>query len=111
MHYLFNTKVNKTLVVDYSKPILVPAGMDTLEQIGGPDSGNIYIYNLKAKSTFVGSYSQHSLGFRAWKDAWTEAFPNTEKGNIIITIAKITFLQRKKLIIVIWTTQLNIKSC
>jgi hypothetical protein len=52
------------VISDYAKPIYIPAGMDSLQNIG-------------ALQQQKGGSSQ-AFGIRAWKDQWSEAFPSKE---------------------------------
>jgi len=65
-HLAFKTPLSKSLSLDANKPIIVPYGLDSLEQIGGPD---------RARSKVGGSSTDQ------WREAFLCEFPseNEEK--------------------------------
>ncbi|PRP80543.1 cytoplasmic dynein 2 light intermediate chain 1-like [Planoprotostelium fungivorum] len=69
-YYLFHTRPTKTVSTEYTKPLMIPAGLDTVESIGQPPSDS-------SSSSLTGSQAG-SLGMRIWKEAWNETFPQME---------------------------------
>ena len=68
-HLLFGTLPSKTLQLDHNKPLLIPFGMDSLQQIGSPPS--------------TGRGTEH-FGknlFDSWRDAYLDHFPQTTGDN------------------------------
>lgn len=63
-HHLFGTTASKTLQTDHNKPLLVPAGLDSIQQIGSPPLTDKDIGRVQAKTPF-----------ELWKIAYTGYFP------------------------------------
>ncbi|XP_077997776.1 cytoplasmic dynein 2 light intermediate chain 1-like isoform X2 [Glandiceps talaboti] len=63
-HLVFNTAIGKTFSVDANKPIIVPAGNDSLQQIGPPPVPEGDIGKLTARNPM-----------ELWKQAFTAFFP------------------------------------
>lgn len=54
-------------MVDYSKPIMIPVGTDSLEQIGAPPGESHHAVS-------------QTIALRAWRDNWIQTFPMTDTG-------------------------------
>ena len=63
-HHLFGTGLNKTLQTEHSKPLMVPAGLDSLQQIGSPPLSEKDIGRIHAKNPI-----------ELWKHAFAGFFP------------------------------------
>ncbi|XP_070576564.1 cytoplasmic dynein 2 light intermediate chain 1-like [Ptychodera flava] len=63
-HLVFGTAAGKTISLDANKPIIVPAGNDSLQQIGPPPVSEGDIGKLTARSPL-----------ELWKQAYTSFFP------------------------------------
>lgn len=61
LHHLLGNRIQKAMVSDPNKPVVVVAGTDSLEQLGsGSDTGGV--------------------GLRVWIDTWKETFGQKEQG-------------------------------
>eukprot|EP00026_Physarum_polycephalum_P004817 Phypoly_transcript_04841.p1 GENE.Phypoly_transcript_04841~~Phypoly_transcript_04841.p1 ORF type:complete len:668 (+),score=149.10 Phypoly_transcript_04841:23-2026(+) len=60
-YYLFKTQHNRTPVIEYTKPVLVPAGTDNFEAIGRAP------------------YGPTKTGLAAWKSSFDQIFPPVEE--------------------------------
>ncbi|XP_052106134.1 cytoplasmic dynein 2 light intermediate chain 1-like [Mytilus californianus] len=69
-HNLFGTTANKTLQTDHNKPIMVPAGLDSLQQIGSPPLSEKDIGRISAKNPI-----------ELWKHAFAGFFPPESTSN------------------------------
>ncbi|XP_050406960.2 cytoplasmic dynein 2 light intermediate chain 1 [Patella vulgata] len=69
-HHLFETTASKTLQTDYNKPLQVPAGLDSLQQIGNPPLSEQDIGRVHAKNPM-----------ELWKVAFTGFFPQENTNN------------------------------
>lgn len=63
-HHLFATSLNKSLQTDPNKPLLVPAGLDSFQQIGSPPMAEKDLGRVHAKTPLD-----------LWKHAYTGHFP------------------------------------
>ncbi|XP_076464431.1 cytoplasmic dynein 2 light intermediate chain 1-like isoform X2 [Babylonia areolata] len=63
-HHLFGTTPSKTMQTEHNKPIFVPAGLDSIQQIGTPPISDKDIGRVQAKTPFD-----------LWKVAFTGYFP------------------------------------
>ncbi|XP_031552377.1 cytoplasmic dynein 2 light intermediate chain 1-like [Actinia tenebrosa] len=63
-HLLFHTSLSKSVSVDHNKPIIVPAGLDTLSQIGAPPVASEDLSRLQSRSPYD-----------LWKAAYATFFP------------------------------------
>ncbi|KAK7507064.1 hypothetical protein BaRGS_00001915 [Batillaria attramentaria] len=69
-HHLFGTTASKTMQTDHSKPLLIPAGLDSIQQIGSPPISDKDIGRVQAKTPF-----------ELWKVAYTGYFPQEKTNN------------------------------
>ncbi|XP_074653258.1 cytoplasmic dynein 2 light intermediate chain 1-like [Tubulanus polymorphus] len=69
-HLVFGTAASKTLQVDHNKPLMIPAGADSLQQIGSPPLPEGDLGRLNARSPLD-----------LWKHAFTSSFPQEESSN------------------------------
>ncbi|XP_064600600.1 cytoplasmic dynein 2 light intermediate chain 1-like isoform X2 [Liolophura sinensis] len=69
-HHLFGTSASKTLQTDHNKPLLVPAGQDSLQLIGTPPLADGDIGKISARSPV-----------ELWKHAYTSYFPQENINN------------------------------
>jgi len=67
--HVFGAKPVKALEMDYNKPLMIPAGMDTLERIGGPKG------SLKGSMEGMGYEEQ----LRAWRHSVVELAKPSEE--------------------------------
>ena len=67
-HYLFGSKLTKSIVVEYNKPVMIPAGVDILQYVPAPTN------------------TSNSSGIKGWKDAWAEMFTLNKETTTIDTI-------------------------
>lgn len=69
-HHLFGTTPSKTLQLEYNKPLMIPAGLDSLQQIGTPPIADKDIGRINAKRPLD-----------LWKHAFLGHFPQTDMNN------------------------------
>ncbi|KAL5009245.1 hypothetical protein ScPMuIL_014826 [Solemya velum] len=69
-HHLFGTAASKTLQTEHNKPLLVPTGLDSLQQIGTPPLSDKDIGRVHAKKPL-----------ELWKHAFTGHFPQENTNN------------------------------
>ncbi|CAH1792548.1 unnamed protein product [Owenia fusiformis] len=69
-HHLFATAASKTLQVEHTKPLLVPCGLDSLQQIGTPPVGDDDIGRVTARNPL-----------ELWKQAYCGHFPQENTNN------------------------------
>nr|WAW84856.1 cytoplasmic dynein 2 light intermediate chain [Halisarca dujardinii] len=65
-HYAFQTSASHTMSMDYTKPLIVPAGCDALGQIGVPPIQQGELSHISAKKPID-----------LWKQAYCSLFPQT----------------------------------
>ncbi|KXJ24004.1 Cytoplasmic dynein 2 light intermediate chain 1 [Exaiptasia diaphana] len=63
-HLLFHTSLSKSVSLEHSKPIIVPAGLDTLNQIGAPPVSSEDLGKLQSRSPYD-----------LWKASYATFFP------------------------------------
>ncbi|KAK7105021.1 cytoplasmic dynein 2 light intermediate chain 1-like isoform X2 [Littorina saxatilis] len=73
-HYLFGTTQSKSMQTEHSKPLLVPAGLDSIQQIGSPPISDNDLGRVQAKTPF-----------ELWKVAFTGYFPQEKLSDPAIT--------------------------
>ncbi|XP_002732906.1 cytoplasmic dynein 2 light intermediate chain 1-like [Saccoglossus kowalevskii] len=76
-HFVFNTASSKAMAVDPNKPVIVPAGMDSLQQIGPPPVAEGDIGKLTARNPL-----------ELWKQAYTAFFPQQISSSVAEDPAK-----------------------
>ncbi|XP_041352795.1 cytoplasmic dynein 2 light intermediate chain 1-like isoform X2 [Gigantopelta aegis] len=69
-HHLFGTNTSKTLHVEPNKPLIVPFGLDSIQQIGNPPIADQDIGRVHAKTPL-----------ELWKIAYTGYFPQEKTNN------------------------------
>ncbi|XP_032881408.1 cytoplasmic dynein 2 light intermediate chain 1 isoform X1 [Amblyraja radiata] len=65
----FGTDRSKTISVEYNKPLFVPAGMDSLSQIGSPPATEVDLGKINARNPID-----------LWKKVYERLFPCEERG-------------------------------
>lgn len=76
-HFVFQTSSSKGMAVDPNKPVIVPAGMDSLQQIGPPPVAAGDIGKLTARNPL-----------ELWKQAYTAFFPQQTSSSVADDPAK-----------------------
>ncbi|MBN3298481.1 DC2L1 protein, partial [Amia calva] len=66
-HLAFRTERGKTVSTDHNKPLIIPAGMDSLSQIGSPPMTDVGLGSLHAKNPLD-----------LWKKVYEKLFPAEE---------------------------------
>nr|XP_023660052.1 cytoplasmic dynein 2 light intermediate chain 1 [Paramormyrops kingsleyae] len=70
-HLAFGTDRGKIVSTDHSKPLIIPAGMDSLSQIGSPPTTDIDISSLHARNPLD-----------LWKKVFERVFPPESTGDL-----------------------------